>query len=179
MSSYKVYLKLLPWECEANAIKALLSQTIQSGGQGKRRLHILNVSANESLQEVTRAKKVTANINITSSVPAHHFFFNSSDVDNNDTRFKCLPPIRDEANCAALIQALIHDEIDIITSSHFGTLPQLKGGCANFLRAMPGVSTLGYMKTHIGYVQPAGDVDHIQTQPGSIQSGLETPTGRS
>jgi allantoinase len=112
--------------------------------KGRTPLHILNVSCSKSLEEIARYQTGSFNGNVTCSTATHYLFFSSEDVDDKATQFKCLPPIREKENYDALIQALIQNKIDIITSSHFATFPQLKNGCPNFLRAMPGVSTIGY-----------------------------------
>ena len=111
-------------------------------------LHIMDVSCSRSFEEIAKFKTVAADANVTSSTAAHYLFFTLDDVDDGATQFKCLPPILDKENHDKLIQALLHNQIDLITSSHFASLPQLKGGCPNFLRAIQGVSTIGYWSSH-------------------------------
>ena len=140
VTNYKMYLSMWPAECEINAVKRVL-EVIQRLGYGS--MHFLGVSVRDTIDEISKTKAVTTGSCITSSVDAHHFFYSANDVDSKDTRFKCQPLIRDEKNQMALLTALAQDSIDLVTSSHFPTLTQLKEDCHDFLRALPGASTLG------------------------------------
>ena len=85
-------------------------------------------------------------LKITVETCPHYLFFSSeeiSDFYDNDTRFKCTPPIREKANREKLWDAVKAGVIDFIVSDHSPCSPELK--CrdeGNFENAWGGISSL-------------------------------------
>jgi allantoinase len=145
MTNYDAYLGMCPAEDEAKAVKELLDVMAALSHVRHAGVHILNLVSISALNAVMEASKTMSGLKPSCSTAAHYLYFSASDVDDGDTRFKCSPPIRDEANQNLLLEALVHDAIPIVTSSHFPTLPEFKADCHDFIRAMPGATSLGYL----------------------------------
>ncbi|MHC5354616.1 dihydroorotase [Myroides sp. LJL115] len=80
------------------------------------RLHLPTISTIESLELIRQAK--AKGLQVTCSVAAHHLVLDDSALEQFDTRFKVLPPLRDKATTQALIQGVLDNTIDCITSDH-------------------------------------------------------------
>lgn len=80
------------------------------------RLHLPTISTIESLELIRQAK--AKGLQVTCSVAAHHLLLDDSALKQFDTRFKVLPPLRDKATVEALIQGVLDNTIDCITSDH-------------------------------------------------------------
>ncbi|XP_022714592.1 allantoinase-like [Durio zibethinus] len=67
----------------------------------------------------------------------------SEEIPDRDTHFKCAPPICDAANKEKLWNALMEGHIDMLSSDHSLTVPELKLlNNGNFLRAWGGISSV-------------------------------------
>ncbi|CAD6261703.1 unnamed protein product [Miscanthus lutarioriparius] len=76
----------------------------------------------------------------------HYLAFSSEEVPDGDTRFKCSPPIRDDTNRENLWKALLDGHIDMLSSDHSPSTPDLKlMEEGNFLRAWGGISSLQFV----------------------------------
>ena len=64
-------------------------------------------------------------------------------IEDGDTRFKILPPIRDESNCTALWRALLNGSIDMVVSAHTPCASHLKVP-GDFQRAMGGLGSIQF-----------------------------------
>ena len=80
------------------------------------KLHIPTVSTRESLELIKKAK--SKGLNITCSVAIHNLVFNDEKLKDFDTRFKVLPPLREEKDRLALIKGVRTGAIDMVTSDH-------------------------------------------------------------
>ncbi len=80
------------------------------------RVHILHVSAAESVEAVARAK--AEGVELTSEVTPHHLTLTDEDVRSLDARFKMNPPLRGERDRQALVDALRSGVIDCIATDH-------------------------------------------------------------
>ncbi len=80
------------------------------------RIHVLHVSAAESVVAVERAK--AAGIELTCEVTPHHLTLTDEDVRSLDPRFKMNPPLRSERDRQALIAGLRSGSIDCIATDH-------------------------------------------------------------
>ncbi|MHC5309931.1 dihydroorotase [Myroides sp. LJL116] len=80
------------------------------------RLHLPTISTIESLELIRQAK--AKGLQVTCSVAAHHLVLDDSALEQFDTCFKVLPPLRDKATTQALIQGVLDNTIDCITSDH-------------------------------------------------------------
>jgi dihydroorotase len=80
------------------------------------RYHAASVTCGESLAELARAKE--AGLNVTASASINHVTLNEVDVGPYRTFFKVAPPLRAEADRAALVQAVGSGLVDVIMSDH-------------------------------------------------------------
>src|SRR5205814_2098494 len=85
---------------------------------------------------------------VTAETCPHYLTLRDKDVPDGATQFKCCPPIRDEANRAALWDGLADGTIDCVVSDHSPCPPELKGlsglGAAggDFGKAWGGIASL-------------------------------------
>ncbi|GER36467.1 allantoinase [Striga asiatica] len=146
--SYSTYLKTRPASWEEGAISELLTVTkdTQSGGPADgAHLHIVHLAdARSSLQLIKEAK--SRGDSITVETCPHYLAFSAEDILDGDTRFKCAPPIRDADNREKLWEALLDGHIDMLSSDHSPSVPELKlFGEGDFLRAWGGISSLQFV----------------------------------
>ena len=88
---------------------ALLEET---GG----RLHVAHVSTAGSLRMIAEAKE--RGLAVTTEVTPHHFVLTDEAVGNYDTNAKMKPPLREESDVEAMIEALKSGVIDAIATDH-------------------------------------------------------------
>ncbi|GFZ06224.1 allantoinase [Actinidia rufa] len=137
--SYSTYLKTRPASWEETAIRELLTVTngTRTGGPAEgAHLHIVHLSdARSSLDLIKEAK--SSGDSITVETCPHYLAFSAEEIQDGDTRFKCAPPIRDSANREQLWEALVGGKIDMLSSDHSPTVPELKRlNDGNFLKGM-------------------------------------------
>ena len=80
------------------------------------KIHESYISTERSVDKIKKAKE--KGINITSDVALHNIFLTEEQVNNFDTRFKVLPPLRTKKDNKAIINGLKDGTIDVITSDH-------------------------------------------------------------
>jgi dihydroorotase len=80
------------------------------------KLHIPTISSAKSIQLIAEAK--TKGLQVTCSVSVHNLLFNDSAIQDFDTRFKVIPPLRAEEDRKALIAGVLDNTIDCITTDH-------------------------------------------------------------
>lgn len=80
------------------------------------RLHIGPVSMKESVDLIRAAK--ARGVKVTCSTAPHYFTLTERDVGDYRTFTKIMPPLRDDANRAAIADALADGSIDTICSNH-------------------------------------------------------------
>ncbi|KAI5590810.1 hypothetical protein BDE02_04G035500 [Populus trichocarpa] len=143
--SYSTYLKTRPPSWEEAAIRELLtvSKDTRIGGPAEgAHLHVVHLSdAGSSLQLLKQAK--SNGDSVTVETCPHYLAFSAEEIEDGDTRFKCAPPIRDAANKERLWTALLEGDIDMLSSDHSPSVPDLKlFDEGNFLKAWGGISSL-------------------------------------
>jgi dihydroorotase len=79
-------------------------------------LHVLHVSASESVQEIRAAQ--AHGVAATAEVTPHHLCLTDEAIRNLDSNLKMNPPLRSEADRAALINALRDGTIGSIATDH-------------------------------------------------------------
>jgi allantoinase len=137
--SYDTYLRTRPREWEEKAITELCALATADGAP----IHIAHLSDAGSLALIGAAR--AAGKAITVETAPHYLTFAAERIADGDTRFKCAPPVREEANRAALWAALLAGEIDIVSSDHSPAPPALKlEEEGHFLRAWGGISSLQF-----------------------------------
>ncbi|GLT75082.1 hypothetical protein SLA2020_468330 [Shorea laevis] len=146
--SYSTYLKTRPPSWEEAAIRELLTVTEDTrvGGRAEgAHLHVVHLSdASSSLQLIKEAK--SRGDGITVETCPHYLAFSAEEIQDGDTCFKCAPPIRDASNKEKLWEALMEGHIDLLSSDHSPTVPDLKLlNDGNFLRAWGGISSLQFV----------------------------------
>jgi dihydroorotase len=80
------------------------------------KLHIPTISTAGAVELIRQAKK--KKLNVSCSVTIHNLFFNDSVLNDFNTAFKVLPPLRTAADVEALIEGLKDGTIDMVTSDH-------------------------------------------------------------
>ena len=80
------------------------------------RVHILHISTRESLDQVRAAK--SQGIRVTCEVLPHHFTLTDEDIENFDTDFKMMPPLRERADVEAMLEGLADGSIDCLATDH-------------------------------------------------------------
>ncbi|WP_217585666.1 dihydroorotase [Lentibacillus saliphilus] len=78
--------------------------------------HVCHVSSKESVRVIRDAKK--AGIHVTAEVTPHHLLLNETDIQTDDPNFKMNPPLRSQADQAALLEGLRDGTIDFIATDH-------------------------------------------------------------
>jgi dihydroorotase len=80
------------------------------------RYHAAKISTALSSEAVGRAKQ--SNANVTSAVSINNLSLNENDIGEYRTFFRLSPPLRDEDDRLAMVEALRNGTIDVIVSSH-------------------------------------------------------------
>lgn len=80
------------------------------------KLHIPTISTKLSIELIKNAKE--KNLDVSCSVALANLILNESELEDFDTNYKLLPPLRTEDDRKALIQAVKDGVIDIVTSDH-------------------------------------------------------------
>ncbi|CAI0589608.1 unnamed protein product [Linum tenue] len=146
--SYSTYLRTRPPSWEEAAIRELLTvsgDTAPGGPAEGAHLHVVHLSdAASSLQLLKEAKG--SGHSVTVETCPHYLAFSSEEIEDGDTRFKCSPPIRDAANREILWKAVLEGDIDMLSSDHSPSVPELKlREEGNFLKAWGGISSLQFV----------------------------------
>ncbi|CAJ2648688.1 unnamed protein product [Trifolium pratense] len=145
--AYKTYLDTRPPSWEEAAIKELVDATKDTrigGSLEGAHVHIVHLSdASASLDLIKEAKRRGDSISVETC--PHYLTFSSEEIPDRDTRYKCSPPIRDALNKEKLWEAILDGHIDLLTSDHSPTVPQLKLlKEGDFLKAWGGISSLQF-----------------------------------
>ncbi|KAF3451493.1 hypothetical protein FNV43_RR07588 [Rhamnella rubrinervis] len=146
--SYSTYLKTRPTSWEEAAISELVTLTKDTrvgGSASGAHLHIVHLSdSTSSLDLIKEAKSLGDSVTVETC--PHYLAFSADEIGDGDTRFKCAPPIRDAGNKEKLWEALLEGHIDMLSSDHSPTIPQLKLlDDGDFLKAWGGISSLQFV----------------------------------
>jgi len=80
------------------------------------KLHIPTISTAKSVDLIREAK--AKGLNVTCSVAVHHLVLTDEKLDGFDSRYKVTPPLRTEIDRKALLDGILDNTIDCITSDH-------------------------------------------------------------
>ncbi|WP_395064361.1 dihydroorotase family protein [Flavobacterium sp.] len=80
------------------------------------KLHIPTISTAKSVALISDAK--AKGLQVTCSVAVHNLVLTDEKLDGFDTRFKVSPPLRTDADRIALLNGVLDNTIDVITSDH-------------------------------------------------------------
>ena len=108
-------LKGIPGAAESIMVERDVSVAELTGG----RVHIAHMSARQSLRAVREGK--ARGVAVTTEVCPHHFLLTDQALrtgDGYDTNFKMNPPLREEADRAAMMEGLRDGSIDAIVTDH-------------------------------------------------------------
>lgn len=101
--------------------------------------HACHISTKESVELIRKAKK--DGLDITCETAPHYLILSRSDI-TDDGKFKMNPPIKGDADRAALISAVIDGTIDIIATDHAPHSKEEKGrGFADSAFGIVGMET--------------------------------------
>ncbi|WJX22243.1 allantoinase [Trifolium repens] len=145
--AYKTYLNTRPPSWEEAAIKQLVDVTKDTrigGSLEGAHVHVVHLSdSSASLDLIKEAKRRGDSISVETC--PHYLTFSSEEIPDRDTRYKCSPPIRDALNKEKLWEAILDGHIDLLSSDHSPTVPQLKLlKEGDFLKAWGGISSLQF-----------------------------------
>ena len=134
---YSTFLASRPQSLELDALDLILRLARR---YPHLRFHIVHLSASSALPVIREARKTGVN-NLTVETCFHYLTLAAEGIPNNATVYKCCPPVREESNRQALVEAVIDGTIDFVVSDHSPCLPELKAG--DFMSAWGGISGLG------------------------------------
>ena len=110
--STKLGMKGIPALAEELQVARNLFLLEYTGGK----LHIPTISTQGSIKLIKDAK--AKGLKVTCSVAVHNLVLNDEMLMGFDTRYKVLPPLREEATRKVLVEAVLDGTIDCITSDH-------------------------------------------------------------
>jgi len=134
--SYAAYLASRPPEAEVEAIRLL----IRLNAEWQARLHIVHVSSAQSVQVIREAR--AAGMPISCETCPHYLTFAAEEIPDDETEYKCAPPIRGRAERDALWRALISGDIQLVASDHSPCPPEMKRSDGDFFAAWGGIASL-------------------------------------
>jgi len=138
--SYSAYLKSRPKSWENDAIELVIRLCKQTNS----RVHIVHLSSAEVLPAIRKAK--LEGLPLTVETCPHYLVFNSGEIGDGQTQFKCAPPIREKENNDLLWEALLDGTIDFLGSDHSPAPPDLKQiESGNFQKAWGGIAGLQFL----------------------------------
>ena len=110
--SVRLGLKGIPTLAEELRVARDLSLLEYTGGK----LHIPTISSEASARRISEAKK--NGLDVTCSVAIHHLWHTEEAMEEFDSHFKTLPPLRTPADRKFLRKALREGVIDFVTTDH-------------------------------------------------------------
>ena len=176
--AYTDYADSRPPSYEVDAINLLikLCQEYQTP------IHIVHLATAEALQAITDAK--AQGLPITVETCPHYLFFDSGKIKDGETRFKCAPPIRDQANRDALRAAVQSGVIETIGSDHSPCPLEMKAiDSGDFQKAWGGIASLQLTQSVMWTIgeecgwSPALLAERLSWRPAQI-FGLQSSKGR-
>lgn len=112
ITSTRIGLKGIPAIAESLQVARDLHILEYAGG----RLHIPTISTAASIQLIKEAKD--KGLDVSCSVAIHNLFFTDDVLEEFNTNFKVLPPLRTQEDIDALIAGIKDGTIDMVTSDH-------------------------------------------------------------
>jgi dihydroorotase len=98
------------------AESVMVGRDLALAGYERRPLHLLHLSARESVEELRRAR--AAGVQATAEVTPHHLCLTDEAVRSLDPNVKMNPPLRADEDRSALIDALLDGTIEAIATDH-------------------------------------------------------------
>jgi dihydroorotase len=94
----------------------MVARDVALAAYEERPLHLLHLSARESVEELRRARE--AGVAVTAEVTPHHLCLTDDAVRSLDPNVKMNPPLRSEDDRSALVEALADGTIEAIATDH-------------------------------------------------------------
>jgi len=138
-TSYQAWLKSRPREWENNAIKLMVDLCEKY----KFPVHIVHLSSADALPIISEAKEKGLPLSVETC--PHYLYFNSENIPDANSLFKCAPPIREKANNQKLMQALKRGLIDFVATDHSPASPEIKElASGNLQKAWGGIASIQF-----------------------------------
>jgi dihydroorotase len=135
--STRLGLQGIPAEAEVIMVERDIRLVELTGG----RYHVAQISTARAIDAVRQAK--ARGLPVTAGVAPHHFALNETAIGEYRTFAKTSPPLRTEADRAAVVEGLRDGTIDVIVSAH---VPQgVESKRLPFAQAAPGIAGLETM----------------------------------
>src|SRR5258707_1939768 len=187
-NQYATWLASRPRQAENEAIALLL----RLAEEFHARIHIVHLSSSDSILQLRQAR--ARGIRVSVETCPHYLTFDSEEIADGATEFKCAPPIRERENRGKLWTALRDGTIDFIVSDHSPCLPAMKlreegdflrawGGIASLQIGLPAVWTQarsrGYALPHVaeGMCRGPARLAGLEKHKGAIAAGRDPDLG--
>jgi allantoinase len=139
-TSYSHYLASRPKKWENDAVDLM----IRMCRKHQCPVHIVHVASAEALTKIEAAKK--EGLPITAETCTQYIYFNSEEIPDGKTIYKCAPPIREHANNTQLKQAFVTGVLDFITTDHSPAPPTIKElESGNLRKAWGGIAGIQFL----------------------------------
>ncbi len=117
-------------------------------------LHLSQLSAADSVRQLRDAK--ARGVKVTADVAVQNLLFTDEKVENFNSMYRCLPPLRAESDRKALIEGVIDGTIDAISSAHRPHEAAAKQ--APFAETEPGMSNIELLMPMAGILSASGEL---------------------
>ncbi|MGO4517623.1 dihydroorotase [Terriglobus sp. 2YAB30_2] len=117
--AFRLGLRGMSVEAESGIVERdiRLVRELTTSGKGPRpHLHVQHVSTAKAMEAIRHAKR--AGLHVTCEVAPHHFMLTDEAVEGYNTHAKMNPPLRSEADRAAMVTALLDGTADCIATDH-------------------------------------------------------------
>lgn len=116
--AFRLGLRGMPAEAESRIVERdiRLLHEIQRMHHVRPHLHVQHVSTALALKAISEAK--ADGLHVTCEAAPHHFTLTDEAIGDYNTNAKMNPPLRDEANRLAVIEALLDGTVDCIATDH-------------------------------------------------------------
>lgn len=137
--SYQAYLASRPKSWEDKAIRLMIDLCDEFSTP----VHIVHLSSSNCIDTLFEAQK--KGIPITVETCQHYLFFNSEEIPDGQTQYKCAPPIRERENNDLLWAALKEGLFNVVVSDHSPAVPEIKElESGNLKKAWGGIAGLQF-----------------------------------
>lgn len=149
-----------------------IDRTIRLAEQVNAPVHICHVSTAESLRIIREAK--ARGVKVTCETAPHYFVYTHEKLLSRDADYRMNPPLREESDRKAVIQALIDGTIDAIATDHAPHSPEEKADFVNAPNGVVGMETsFAATMTYMGEILSMNDIIRLMSfNPAKIM-GIE------
>jgi len=137
--SYQAFLDSRPNHWEDRAIRLMIALCRETGC----RTHIVHLSSASALPDIAAAK--ADGLPLTVETCPHYLYFAAEQIPDGHPEYKCMPPIREQANQDGLWEGLKAGTIDCVVTDHSPCTPGLKLlEAGDVLHAWGGIASLQF-----------------------------------